>query len=123
MLAERAGMPKGVCNVITGPSSATGKELTDSPIVRKLSFTGSTEVGRTLLAQCAQTIKKTSMELGGNAPFIVFEDADLDAAVQGVLASKFRNTGQTCVCVQTASWFMMVFTTASPKSSKSRLAR
>lgn len=98
VLAERAGMPKGVCNVITGPSSATGKELTDSPIVRKLSFTGSTEVGRTLLAQCAQTIKKTSMELGGNAPFIVFEDADLDAAVQGVLASKFRNTGQTCVC-------------------------
>ena len=98
VLAERAGMPKGVCNVITGPSSATGKELTDNPIVRKLSFTGSTEVGRTLLAQCAQTIKKTSMELGGNAPFIVFDDADLDEAVKGVLASKFRNTGQTCVC-------------------------
>ncbi|WP_305887938.1 MULTISPECIES: NAD-dependent succinate-semialdehyde dehydrogenase [Pseudomonas] len=98
VLAERAGMPKGVCNVITGPSNATGKELTDNPIVRKVSFTGSTEVGRTLLAQCAQTIKKTSMELGGNAPFIVFDDADLDEAVKGVLASKFRNTGQTCVC-------------------------
>jgi len=98
VLAERAGMPKGVCNVITGPSSATGKELTDNPVVRKLSFTGSTEVGRTLLAQCAKTIKKTSMELGGNAPFIVFDDADLDSAIKGVLASKFRNTGQTCVC-------------------------
>lgn len=98
VLAERAGMPKGVCNVITGPSSATGKELTDNPVVRKLSFTGSTEVGRTLLAQCAKTIKKTSMELGGNAPFIVFDDADLDSAIKGVMASKFRNTGQTCVC-------------------------
>lgn len=98
VLAERAGMPPGVCNVITGPSSATGKELTDNPVVRKLSFTGSTEVGRTLLEQCAKTIKKTSMELGGNAPFIVFDDADLDSAVLGVMASKFRNTGQTCVC-------------------------
>jgi len=98
VLAERAGMPAGVCNVITGPSGETGKELTANPIVRKLSFTGSTEVGRVLLAQCAATIKKTSMELGGNAPFIVFDDADLDAAVQGAMASKYRNTGQTCVC-------------------------
>lgn len=98
VLAERAGMPKGVCNVITGPSGATGKELTDNPMVRKLSFTGSTEVGRILLEQCAKTIKKTSMELGGNAPFIVFDDADLDEAVKGAMVSKFRNTGQTCVC-------------------------
>ena len=98
VLAERAGMPAGVCNVITGPSGETGKELTSNPIVRKLSFTGSTEVGRVLLKQCAETIKKTSMELGGNAPFVVFDDADLDAAVQGAMASKYRNTGQTCVC-------------------------
>jgi succinate-semialdehyde dehydrogenase/glutarate-semialdehyde dehydrogenase len=98
VLAERAGMPPGVCNVITGPSGETGKELTSNPLVRKLTFTGSTEVGRLLLAQCATTIKKTSMELGGNAPFIVFDDADLDAAVQGAMASKYRNTGQTCVC-------------------------
>ncbi|MBY0335982.1 MAG: NAD-dependent succinate-semialdehyde dehydrogenase [Acetobacteraceae bacterium] len=98
VLAERAGMPPGVCNVITGPSGETGAELTSNPAVRKLSFTGSTEVGRILLAQCAPTIKKTSMELGGNAPFLVFDDADLDAAVQGAMASKYRNTGQTCVC-------------------------
>ncbi len=98
VIAERAGMPKGVCNVITGPSGPTGGELTANPLVRKLSFTGSTEVGRILLRQCADTIKKTSMELGGNAPFIVFDDADLDAAVQGAMASKYRNTGQTCVC-------------------------
>ncbi len=98
VLAERAGMPPGVCNVITGPSGETGKELTGNPLVRKLTFTGSTEVGRILLAQCAPTVKKTSMELGGNAPFIVFDDADLDAAVQGAMASKYRNTGQTCVC-------------------------
>src|SRR3954451_24337085 len=98
VLAERAGMPPGVCNVITGPSSETGKELTGNPLVRKLTFTGSTDVGRLLLAQCAPTIKKTSMELGGNAPFIVFDDADLDAAVVGAMASKYRNTGQTCVC-------------------------
>lgn len=98
VLAERAGMPPGVCNVITGPSGETGGELTSHPLVRKFSFTGSTEVGRKLLAQCATTIKKTSMELGGNAPFIVFDDADLDAAVQGAMASKYRNTGQTCVC-------------------------
>ncbi len=97
-LAERAGMPPGVCNVITGPSGAVGKEITANPLVRKLSFTGSTEVGAKLLAQVAPTIKKTSMELGGNAPFIVFDDADLDEGVKGVIASKFRNTGQTCVC-------------------------
>ena len=98
VLAERAGMPPGVCNVITGPSGETGRELTSNPLVRKLSFTGSTEVGAKLLEQCAPTIKKTSMELGGNAPFIVFDDADLDAAVLGAMASKYRNTGQTCVC-------------------------
>ena len=91
-------MPPGVCNVITGPSGETGAELTSNPLVRKLTFTGSTEVGAKLLAQCAPTIKKTSMELGGNAPFIVFDDADLDAAVVGAMASKYRNTGQTCVC-------------------------
>ncbi len=98
VLAERAGMPPGVCNVLTGGSAAMGAELTSNPMVRKLSFTGSTEVGAKLLAQCAPTIKKTSMELGGNAPFIVFDDADLDAAVIGAMGSKFRNTGQTCVC-------------------------
>ena len=98
VLAERAGMPAGVCNVITGPSGPIGKEITSNPVVRKLSFTGSTEVGSKLIAQCAPTIKKLSMELGGNAPFIVFDDADLDAAVQGAMASKYRNTGQTCVC-------------------------
>jgi succinate-semialdehyde dehydrogenase/glutarate-semialdehyde dehydrogenase len=98
VLAERAGMPAGVCNVITGPSGPTGQELTSNPLVRKLTFTGSTEVGAKLLAMCAPTIKKTSMELGGNAPFIVFDDADLDAAVIGAMASKYRNTGQTCVC-------------------------
>jgi succinate-semialdehyde dehydrogenase/glutarate-semialdehyde dehydrogenase len=98
VLCERVGMPAGVCNVLTGPSGAMGAELTGNPLVRKLSFTGSTEVGAKLLAMCAPTIKKTSMELGGNAPFIVFDDADLDAAVVGAMGSKFRNTGQTCVC-------------------------
>ncbi len=98
VLAERAGFPKGVCNVITGPSGDVGAELTSNPLIRKLTFTGSTEVGAKLLAQCAPTIKKTSMELGGNAPFIVFDDADLDQAVLGAMASKYRNTGQTCVC-------------------------
>ena len=97
-LAERAGMPKGVFNVVTGKASVQGKELTSNPIVRKLSFTGSTEIGKVLMAQCADTVKKTAMELGGNAPFIVFDDADLDAAVEGAIASKYRNTGQTCVC-------------------------
>ncbi|HEV7823023.1 MAG TPA: aldehyde dehydrogenase family protein, partial [Burkholderiales bacterium] len=97
-LAERAGIPKGVINVITGSSGPIGKELTTNSIVRKFTFTGSTEVGKTLMAQCAGTVKKVSLELGGNAPFIVFDDADIDAAVEGAMASKFRNTGQTCVC-------------------------
>ena len=97
-LAERAGVPKGVFNVLTGSATEIGGELTSSPIVRKLSFTGSTEIGKILMAQCAGTIKKLSLELGGNAPFIVFDDADLDAAVEGAIASKYRNTGQTCVC-------------------------
>lgn len=97
-LAARAGVPAGVFNVITGDARPIGGELTASPVVRKLTFTGSTEVGRILAAQCAPTLKKMSLELGGNAPFIVFDDADLDAAVVGALASKYRNTGQTCVC-------------------------
>lgn len=97
-LAERAGVPQGVLNVVTGSARTVGGELTDNPIVRKLSFTGSTEVGKVLLSQCANTVKKVSMELGGNAPFIIFDDADLDQAVAGVMASKFRNAGQTCVC-------------------------
>ena len=97
-LAERAGIPRGVFNVITGPSSALGGEMTSNALVRKLTFTGSTEVGKKLMAQCAGTLKKLSLELGGNAPFIVFDDADLDLAVQGAIASKYRNTGQTCVC-------------------------
>ena len=99
VLAQRAGIPDGVFSVLTGSSREIGAEMTGSPDVRKLTFTGSTEVGRTLMKQCADTIKKLSLELGGNAPFIVFDDADLDAAVDGVIASKFRNTGQTCVCV------------------------
>jgi succinate-semialdehyde dehydrogenase/glutarate-semialdehyde dehydrogenase len=98
VLAERAGIPKGVINVVTGPSREMGQELTGNPIVRKLSFTGSTGVGKILMAQCAGTVTKVSLELGGNAPFIVFDDADLDAAVAGAMASKFRNSGQTCVC-------------------------
>jgi succinate-semialdehyde dehydrogenase/glutarate-semialdehyde dehydrogenase len=98
-LAERAGIPKGVFNVVTGSAGEIGGELTSNPIVKKLSFTGSTEVGKVLMSQCAQTVKKLSLELGGNAPFIVFDDADLDAAVEGAIASKYRNTGQTCVCV------------------------
>ena len=97
-LAQRAGVPAGVFNVLTGGARPIGAELTASPLVRKLTFTGSTEVGRLLAAQCAPTLKKLSLELGGNAPFIVFEDADLDQAVIGALASKYRNTGQTCVC-------------------------
>lgn len=98
VLAERAGVPAGVLNVVTGSSKVIGAEMTGNPIVRKLSFTGSTAVGKLLMEQCAATIKKISLELGGNAPFIVFDDADLDAAVEGAIASKFRNTGQTCVC-------------------------
>lgn len=98
LLAEEAGLPPGVFNVITGDPVAIGGRLTASPIVRKLSFTGSTEVGRLLMAQCAATVKKVSFELGGNAPFIVFDDADLNAAVDGALIAKYRNAGQTCVC-------------------------
>lgn len=97
-LAERAGVPAGVINIVGGRTSEIGSEMTSNPIVRKLTFTGSTEVGKMLMAACAGTVKRTSMELGGNAPFIVFDDADLDAAVQGALQSKFRNAGQTCVC-------------------------
>ena len=97
-LAQRAGLPAGVFNIVTGDAEQIGGELTRNPLVRKLSFTGSTAVGKKLIAQCADTVKKVSMELGGNAPFIVFDDADLDAAVQGAMASKYRNTGQTCVC-------------------------
>src|SRR2546428_558757 len=97
-LAERAGVPKGVLNIVTGSAKEIGGELTSNPIVRKLSFTGATEIGKVLMAQCAGTVKKLSLELGGNAPFIVFDDADLDAAVEGAIASKYRNTGQTCVC-------------------------
>ena len=97
-LAERAGIPKGVVSVVTGASGPIGKELTSNPVVRKFTFTGSTEVGKLLMAQCASTVKKVSLELGGNAPFIVFDDADIDAAVEGAMASKFRNSGQTCVC-------------------------
>lgn len=98
VLAEEAGIPKGVFNVITGIPEKIGMELTTNPLVRKFSFTGSTAVGKLLMAQCASTVKKVSLELGGNAPFIIFEDADLDAAVKGLMASKFRNSGQTCVC-------------------------
>jgi succinate-semialdehyde dehydrogenase/glutarate-semialdehyde dehydrogenase len=97
-LANRAGLPKGLLSVLTGPASAIGGELTSNPTVRKISFTGSTEVGRTLMRQSADTVKKLSFELGGNAPFIVFDDADLDAAADGAIISKYRNTGQTCVC-------------------------
>jgi succinate-semialdehyde dehydrogenase/glutarate-semialdehyde dehydrogenase len=97
-LAHRAGIPHGVFNVITGPAAVLGGEMTSNASVRKLTFTGSTEIGKKLMAQCAATMKKVSLELGGNAPFIVFDDADLDIAVQGAIASKYRNTGQTCVC-------------------------
>ena len=98
VLAERAGVPAGVINLVTGRTSEIGKELTSNPIVRKLTFTGSTPVGKQLMAECAATVKRTSMELSGNAPFIVFDDADLDAAVAGAMASKYRASGQTCVC-------------------------
>ena len=98
VLAEEAGFPKGVINIITGSANEIGKELTTNPLVRKISFTGSTEVGKILLSQCSSTVKKVSMELGGHAPFIVFDDADIDEAVIGAMQSKFRNTGQTCVC-------------------------
>jgi succinate-semialdehyde dehydrogenase/glutarate-semialdehyde dehydrogenase len=99
VLAEQAGIPAGIFNVITGDAIAIGAELTGSPEVRKLSFTGSTAIGKLLMAQCAPTLKKVSLELGGNAPFIVFDDADLERAIEGALIAKFRNAGQTCVCV------------------------
>ncbi|GLS22269.1 hypothetical protein GCM10007874_52860 [Labrys miyagiensis] len=98
VLAERAGIPAGVINIVTGPPSEIGRALTASPVVRKLTFTGSTRVGKLLMEQCAGTVKRVGLELGGNAPFIIFDDADIDAAVAGVMASKFRNGGQTCVC-------------------------
>ncbi len=98
VLAEAAGLPPGVLNIVTGPADEIGAELTANPLVRMLSFTGSTETGKRLMAACAGTVKKVALELGGNAPFIVFDDADLDLAVEGALASKYRNTGQTCVC-------------------------
>jgi succinate-semialdehyde dehydrogenase / glutarate-semialdehyde dehydrogenase len=98
LLAQRAGVPPGVLNIVTGEAAAIGGEMTTNPSVRKLTFTGSTGIGKKLMAQCAGTMKKVSLELGGNAPFIVFDDADLDAAVAGAIASKYRNTGQTCVC-------------------------
>jgi succinate-semialdehyde dehydrogenase/glutarate-semialdehyde dehydrogenase len=98
VLAQRVGIPPGVINIVTGITGEIGDELTANPLVRKLTFTGSTPVGKQLMTQCAQTVKRTSMELGGNAPFIVFDDADLDAAVAGAIASKYRNAGQTCVC-------------------------
>ena len=97
-LAVRAGLPAGLMNIVTGRTAEIGAELTSNPLVRKVTFTGSTPVGKRLMAECAQTVKRTSMELGGNAPFIVFNDADIDAAVQGTLVSKYRNAGQTCVC-------------------------
>lgn len=98
VLAERAGIPAGVFNVVTGASDAIGREMTSNPIVRKLTFTGSTKTGKLLMEQCVGTVKKVAMELGGNAPFVVFDDADIDAAVEGAIVSKYRNTGQTCVC-------------------------
>ena len=98
VLAERAGVPAGVINIVTGRTAEIGREMTSNPLVRKLTFTGSTEVGKQLMSECAGTVKRTSMELGGNAPFIVFDDADLDNAVAGAMASKYRNSGQTCVC-------------------------
>ena len=97
-LGEEAGVPKGLLNVLTGNAQTIGKALTDSEVVRKLTFTGSTEIGKMLLKECANTVKRVSMELGGHAPFIVFEDADIEAAIQGAIAAKYRNSGQTCVC-------------------------
>ncbi len=115
VLAEQAGFPAGVFNVVTGSSRLIGGVLTESPVVRKLSFTGSTSVGRMLMGQCANTLKKLSLELGGNAPFIVFEDADIDAAVAGAVASKYRNTGQTCVCTNRFYVHDAVYTRFSEK--------
>jgi succinate-semialdehyde dehydrogenase/glutarate-semialdehyde dehydrogenase len=118
VLAERAGVPAGVLSVVTGSAGAIGGEMTANPLVRKLSFTGSTEIGKKLMAQCAATVKKTSMELGGNAPFIVFDDADLDAAVEGAVVSKFRNNGQTCVCANRILVQDKVYDTFAAKLAK-----
>ena len=118
VLAEEAGFPKGIINVITGSAEEIGKELTSNPKVRKVSFTGSTEVGKILLAQCSNTVKKVSMELGGHAPFIVFDDADIDEAVIGAIQSKFRNTGQTCVCANRIFVHEKVYDTFLNKFSK-----
>ena len=127
-LADRAGVPPGVVNIVTGDAERIGREMTTSPIVRKLSFTGSTAVGRLLMRQCADTVKRLSLELGGHAPFIVFDDADVDAAVQGALTSKYRCSGQTCVCanrifVQRGVYddFVERFAAASEKLRVSRL--
>jgi succinate-semialdehyde dehydrogenase/glutarate-semialdehyde dehydrogenase len=98
VLCEQAGIPAGVVNIVTGSASEIGAEITSNPLVRKITFTGSTEIGRVLMRQSAETVKKVSLELGGNAPFLVFDDADLDAAVEGAMMSKYRNAGQTCVC-------------------------
>jgi succinate-semialdehyde dehydrogenase/glutarate-semialdehyde dehydrogenase len=117
-LAHRAGVPPGVFSVVTGDPVAIGAELTANPDVRKLSFTGSTEIGRLLMAQCAPTLKKLSLELGGNAPFIVFDDADVDAAVAGAIASKYRNSGQTCVCTNRFLVQSAVYESFSAKLAK-----
>jgi len=116
-LAQRAGLPPGVLNVVTGDAATIGGVLTSHPLVRKISFTGSTEVGKQLLAQCAPTLKHVSLELGGNAPFIVFDDADLDAAVAGAIASKYRNSGQTCVCANRVFVHEAVFEAFAEKFS------
>lgn len=118
-LAEEAGVPAGVINMLTGNAEEIGKEMTSNSIVRKFSFTGSTAVGKRLMEQCASTIKKVSLELGGNAPFIVFDDADIDAAVEGAMASKFRNTGQTCVCANRIYVHANVYEIFSEKLLKS----
>ena len=117
-LAAEAGVPKGVFSVVTGSARDIGGEMTSNPIVRKLTFTGSTEIGRLLMKQCSETVKKVSLELGGNAPFIVFDDADLDAAVEGVMHSKFRNTGQTCVCANRIFVQDSVYDTFAAKLAK-----
>ncbi len=121
-LAERAGVPPGVINIVAGRTAEIGKEMTSNPIVRKLTFTGSTPVGKTLMAACAGTVKRTSMELGGNAPFIVFDDADIDAAVQGAIICKYRNAGQTCVCANRILVQDGVYDEFSEKLSKATAA-
>ena len=121
-LAQRAGIPAGVFNVVTGDAVAIGGEFTGNDKVRKLSFTGSTPVGKLLMSQCAGTVKKVALELGGNAPFLVLDDADLDAAVTGAIQSKYRNTGQTCVCANRFIVAVCRSTTLSRRSSPRRSA-